>query len=506
MRVILPLMNNKPTPPVPGPQPQSQPQVQPPQGPVRLASAFRKDDGQPRFTMTIPPEFLRDAGVGFMVNHEGKAGGYEYPTRRFLDEHMEPGDAFIDVGAHWGIFALQAATRHPGQIRVLAIEAHPLNAHHLSRIVIENGLIENIEVLSAAAGDKVTTAPLEFNSTMGHSLYGHGIPEGARAMGRISVPVFDLDFLIRDRDWLKNARRVFLKVDVEGFEPEVYDGMKNLLDSGKVAAFIWEQGLAFRQVDERRQRMEEMNSDLAKRGFKQFRFAHPEMGGPLIPYIPVPECCNVFALSPDLPRARIYPKPAGNYVQVSPACKPTDDPVSRAATTTSMIEHKTTDGGRWGALENLSGGAMARAEMAAKYVYGGERILDLGAGVMALPKVLPPGCDYQPHDLFQATAQTNVADLNQGQFPTGEYDIVVALEVFEFIHNLEAVLKLCANVTKRLILTYRVNVTDIPTRRSLGFVHDYDKPALTNLLKSAGWRVMEDLPGADTVLFDCERV
>ena len=51
-----------------------------------------------------------------------------------------------------------------------------------------------------------------------------------------------VDGLLAERPVLRAAARVVVKIDVEGHEPEVIEGMKDLLSSGKVAAVIWERG------------------------------------------------------------------------------------------------------------------------------------------------------------------------------------------------------------------------------------------------------------------------
>ena len=79
---------------------------------ARLTAAFPDANGKPRFTMALPRAALQDPGIAALVRGETERGGYEYPARQFLDDHLEPDDLFVDIGAHWGIFALHAATRH----------------------------------------------------------------------------------------------------------------------------------------------------------------------------------------------------------------------------------------------------------------------------------------------------------------------------------------------------------------------------------------------------------
>ncbi len=246
--------------------------------------------------MTFNAAYLQDPGIRALVRGEGEEGGYEYPARAFLDAHLEPGDLFIDVGAHWGIFSLHAATRHRGKVRVLAIEPHPGNVAPLARAVAANGLERVIEVISVAAGAAPETAPLIFNSTMGHSLHAFGLPAGAKRLGTLTVPVLPLDLIVGERAELAN-RRIIMKIDVEGYEPEAIAGAEALLAGGRVAAVIWEHGSAYCAAGGRGAAMESLCVSLERHGFRQYRFPHPSMGGPLVPFAPTPECFNVFALS-----------------------------------------------------------------------------------------------------------------------------------------------------------------------------------------------------------------
>jgi FkbM family methyltransferase len=81
---------------------------------------------------------------------------------------------FIDVGAHWGFFSLQAAT-HAAGVSVVAFEPDSTNASILFRNVAENGHVNRIAVVSAACGDTSGIAPLVTNSTMMHSIRGVGL-------------------------------------------------------------------------------------------------------------------------------------------------------------------------------------------------------------------------------------------------------------------------------------------------------------------------------------------
>jgi len=452
--------------------------------------------------MVLPPGTLKDPGVRALVRGETERGGYEYPTRAFIDAHLGPGDLFVDVGAHWGIYALHAATRHRDSVRVLAIEAHPGNIGPLTQGVSRNGLGETVEIICVAAGARPGSAPLVFNSTMGHSLYGLGLPEGAGRLGQVTVPVLPLDLLLAERPELAE-RRIILKIDVEGFEPEVIEGASATLDSGRVASVIWEHGSAFLN-GERREAMMTMCAALEARGYRQYRFPHPTMGGPLVPFAATPECYNVFALAPGLDRLPVYDKPKRDPEPVPPLERSPDDPDIRAATTDMLIACGATDAACWADLEAMRDGAGARAATAAKWIEPGTRVLDVGAGVMALRDVVAPDCIYVPADLVPFDPATVVVDLNDGGFPEGAYDVVVMLDVVEFVHDVEGVLRRAADAAPSLIVSYRpAESVLVHDRRASGYFNDLTTAKFTALLDATGWRVHDRTDNQGLQLFDC---
>ena len=66
---------------------------------VVVPSAFTDAGGRPRFAMPIPGALREDAGLRVLAREEVQDGGFEHATRRFFDEHLQPGDLFVDVGA-----------------------------------------------------------------------------------------------------------------------------------------------------------------------------------------------------------------------------------------------------------------------------------------------------------------------------------------------------------------------------------------------------------------------
>jgi Methyltransferase FkbM domain len=103
-------------------------------------------------------------------------------------------------------------------------------------------LAKAVTIVCAACGNKNELAPLVLNTTMGHSIRGVGLAPAARGASKL-VPVVTLDSAFAGMGG--EPRRLILKIDVEGFEPNVIVGAQALLAAGRVALIVWERGPAF---------------------------------------------------------------------------------------------------------------------------------------------------------------------------------------------------------------------------------------------------------------------
>lgn len=262
---------------------------------IRVDARSLDGEGRPRFRMQLPAGRIRhDLGIALLFSQEAAAMGYEMGLRRFLDAHLESDDVFIDVGAHWGIHALTAATRRRGEITVVAVEPHPANLEQLRRWIADNDLGQDIEVVPAAIGAATGTAFLMANSSMGYRV----------ALCGTEVPITTLDTLLAERDWLR-WRRIVLKIDVEGHELAVFEGARQLLGSCDVAAIIWEKGESYGAAAED-PRLRRIFHDLDARGFRHFCFRDEHQGGELVPLVELGRTCNVYSLRPGFERKPRY--------------------------------------------------------------------------------------------------------------------------------------------------------------------------------------------------------
>jgi len=265
------------------------------EGWVALPSALRSADGRPRFTLEFPEDLLEDAGVKLLIETEC-SGGYEVPTRNLLEKTLQAGDLFVDVGAHFGYFTLQAATHPAGNIRSLSFEPDPTNASALYRNLVNLDRNQYSKLICAACGDGLDLAPLVSNSSMCHSVRAAGFVDGMPRGPAKFVVVLALDQALACFPWAA-AGRVILKIDAEGYEDKVIAGANQLLASGRVALIIWERGHAYSQPSGRA-RLGAMVESLTDRGFRHLRTESNHVDGALIPFTPEDEYVgNVFSFA-----------------------------------------------------------------------------------------------------------------------------------------------------------------------------------------------------------------
>jgi FkbM family methyltransferase len=274
------------------------------QAEIEFPSAFLDANGSPRFKMWIPASLvLNDLGAAHLFYREVAERGYKFALRRFLDLTLNSDDVFIDVGAHWGVHSLTAATLLRNQISVLAIEAHPENSTRLRTWVERNQLEADVEVIPLAIGDRKGMAQMRVNgSSMGHSLRAHDSDLGATTS--IEVGMATLDQLMTDRAHLR-WRRVILKLDVEGYELEALAGARELLSSGRVAAIVWENG-EFYEPAVRGERTKTLVDLLNSFGFEHFCMRRE---GPAMRLVPLRDknlLGDIFSLAPNFDRKERY--------------------------------------------------------------------------------------------------------------------------------------------------------------------------------------------------------
>ncbi|MBD0272332.1 MAG: FkbM family methyltransferase, partial [Acetobacteraceae bacterium] len=122
-----------------------------------------------------------------------------------------------------------------GPARFLAVEPSPRNLAHLRRNLAANDLEPRAEVIAAAAGAE--PGSLSFHESEfgagSHLVSGHHLAGGV--MPAVQVPVETLDRIVAARGL---ERLDLVKIDVEGFEPDVLAGGAGAIERFRPAIYM----------------------------------------------------------------------------------------------------------------------------------------------------------------------------------------------------------------------------------------------------------------------------
>jgi FkbM family methyltransferase len=169
-------------------------------------------------------------------------GAYESQELNFTRRVLRPGDVMIDVGAHVGIFSLVAARAVGPAGEVHAFEPIAFNYARLAENVELNRLA-NVHTNQAAVGAETGEISLGLDPQVPvnqSSAWQAGYAVG-QASQAVTTPLLSLDEYAAGHLFGRPVR--FIKIDVEGYEPRVLTGMRQLLAAGRVDVLLVEVNL-----------------------------------------------------------------------------------------------------------------------------------------------------------------------------------------------------------------------------------------------------------------------
>lgn len=176
---------------------------------------------------------------------------HEMFLERVFERCLVPGTIFVDIGANCGYWSAHSASLVGRSGEVHAFEPVP-QFFHLVRRLAELNPDYRIVANEVACGARhetltmtvVTPSAKNFNNydtSIGSSSLAAGFLDHARELTEtIAVEVIPFDAYVRQHD-LDLDRIGLIKIDVEGFESTVFDGMQDVLaKSGRKVPILCE--------------------------------------------------------------------------------------------------------------------------------------------------------------------------------------------------------------------------------------------------------------------------
>lgn len=178
----------------------------------------------------------------FMLDDLTAGRLYEGETSNFFGSILQPGDTFIDIGAHVGYFSMLAAQLVGPTGAVFSFEPEPGNFAHILEHIEANG-VTNVRPLHMAVGAAPSVADFFVNADNdgGHALWEvgrHPFNERSRQAPQTrKVFVTSLDHLFEGRD-MRGLKAI--KMDAEGAEFAILVGARDLLRRHRIPFIVAE--------------------------------------------------------------------------------------------------------------------------------------------------------------------------------------------------------------------------------------------------------------------------
>ncbi|HXQ90009.1 MAG TPA: FkbM family methyltransferase [Acidimicrobiales bacterium] len=179
----------------------------------------------------------RDAAISPWIVLDGL---WETHVTAWLQQTLQPGQVFVDVGANVGYFTLLGAQLVGPGGRVVAVEAHPGLAELLRRNVIMNGLYGYVTTWHRAAWSSTTSVQLHQRLNFSGASSVGAI--GSEALGRLgdSEEMVEVQAVPLD-DLLEGLPPVdVLKMDIEGAELQAFTGLSRTLEASPKISVMFE--------------------------------------------------------------------------------------------------------------------------------------------------------------------------------------------------------------------------------------------------------------------------
>ena len=140
----------------------------------------------------------------------------------------------LDVGANAGYTASVFARAIESPYKVFAFEPEPVNVRRMRSVLGRMRLVDRVEVIAAAVGESSGSVELTINPRHPGD---HRVARPTDSGASIRVPMMSIDDFLDERCLDEVA---FVKIDVQGFELAVSQGMRKLIERSERLAVAFE--------------------------------------------------------------------------------------------------------------------------------------------------------------------------------------------------------------------------------------------------------------------------
>jgi len=170
----------------------------------------------------------------------GKSHDSEIRLAKLILNTLKHGDTFLDVGAHYGYFSLLASNIVGAQGNVYSIEASKSTFGVLSQNLEDHSNITpfNIAISNQRGQLDFYEYPLLYSEYNSLDSEQYDKAKWAKNIDPkvIKIDAFPLDEFVQERNIVPD----FIKIDVEGVEDKVVQGMNKILNSDKAPLIAME--------------------------------------------------------------------------------------------------------------------------------------------------------------------------------------------------------------------------------------------------------------------------
>ena len=172
------------------------------------------------------PNTIENVGIELLIN-----GIYEQDIVRFLQHQIPDGAVYVDIGANIGSIGLPII-KHKKNIQYHAFEASPMVFEYLAKNIESNKIINATLINKLVHKDDAQSMKFYHGKYYGKSSLAPTYSTEYVMVDSVSMDGYCRENNLNEIDWMK--------IDVQGFELYVFEGMQQLLQQKKINNILFE--------------------------------------------------------------------------------------------------------------------------------------------------------------------------------------------------------------------------------------------------------------------------